>query len=249
VLDAPGREATVKGLIGQAVDANLAYVDQVTAATSHLSTVRAAAAVTAAQQTAASWAALATTPNLVVPANSAFLSADQLQSLATAQDKLAARKAAAAQARTRSLAALRSYVSSIDALLQNSAETRSNLGSLIGDIQNGQLSPSQATAQIASIINQRQDLENQIAAVPAPAQFGDASEQLRGSIAAALQDDYAIQGWITAWYDDDVYAYDRAYTQHEQATTAATTAKSNFLTAYNQLRATHLHLAPLEVDY
>jgi hypothetical protein len=68
-------------------------------------------------------------------------------------------------------------------------------------------------------------------------------------IAAALEDDYAIQGWITGWYDDDVYAYDRAYARHEQATTTASAAKSDFLATYNQLRATYLHLPPLDVDF
>ena len=125
----------------------------------------------------------------------------------------------------------------------------SNLGGLISDIENGQLSPSQATAQIASIINQRQDLQNQVIAVPTPTAFQPAAEKLRGSIAAALEDDYAIQGWIAGWYDDDAYAYDRAYARHEQATATASAAKSDFLATYNQLRATELHLPSLDVDF
>jgi hypothetical protein len=249
VLDAHGQSAAVKGLLDQALGANLEYVDQIVSATNNLSPVRATAAVTAGQEAADRFAAIGTAPNLTVPTNAAFASASQLQALATAKEKLAARKAAAAHARARSTEALQTYVRSIDGLLQNSAETRSNLGSLITDIQDGQLSPSQATAQIASIINQRQDLQNQVVGVPTPTQFRPAADKLRGSIAAALQDDYAIQGWITAWYDDDVYAFDRAYAQHEQATTAASAAKSDFLATYNQLRATHLNLPTLNVDY
>ena len=97
VVDASGPDAAAKALLDQALVANLAYVDRVTAATDDLSTVRASAAVTAGQQAAESFTALAATPNLSVPASSAFLSASQLQSLATDNGELAARKAATAR--------------------------------------------------------------------------------------------------------------------------------------------------------
>src|SRR5262249_36997023 len=141
------------------------------------------------------------------------------------------------------------YVRSIDALLENSAETRDNLGSLITDVDNNLLSPTQASAQIASIINQRQDLQNQVAAVAAPPGYRVAAEKLRDSIAAALDDDYAIQGLINSWYDGDVYAYDHAYSRHDEATARATAAKSDFLALYNRLRAQRLHLQPIDVNY
>jgi hypothetical protein len=133
--------------------------------------------------------------------------------------------------------------------VDESADTRSNLGTLIGDIESGQLSASQASAQIASIINQRQDLQNQAAVVSTPPSFTVAADKLRESIAAALEDDYAIQAWINAWYDDDPYAYERAYAEHEQATAQATTSKADFLSTYNDLRSKHLKLAPIDVNY
>ena len=98
VVDASGRDAAAtRRCLDQALVANLAYVDRVAAATDDLSTIRASAAVTAGQQAAESFTALAATPNLAVPASSAFLSASQLQSLATSEEKLAARKAATAR--------------------------------------------------------------------------------------------------------------------------------------------------------
>ena len=246
VLDVPGSQKAAKALLDQALAANLAYLDKVTSASSSLGGPRATAAATAAQQAAQSFTSLAAAePKLTVPATSAFLSVNQLQALATAQEK----QTAAKQAKAQSSAALRSYVRSIDGLLQNSAETRTNLGALIGDIQGNQITATEATSQISSIINQRQDLQNQVAAVPAPAPFRAVAEKLRSSIAAALADDYAIQGWISAWYDNDPYSFNRAYAKHEQATTTATTAKSAFLADYNRLRAKYLHLPPLDVSY
>lgn len=246
VLDVSGSQKAAKALLDQALAANLAYLDKVTSASNSLVGPRATAAATAAQQAAQSFTSLAAAePKLTVPATSAFLSVNQLQALATAQEK----QTAAKQAKAQSASALRSYVRSIDGLLQNSAETRTNLGGLIGDIQNNQITATEAISQISSIINQRQDLQNQVAAVASPAPFRTVAEKLRSSIAAALADDYAIQGWISAWYDNNPYSFNRAYAKHEQATTAATTAKRGFLADYNRLRARYLHLPPLDVSY
>jgi hypothetical protein len=250
VLEASSKDARTKALLDQALGANQAYLDKITEAATALTPLRAASAVTAARQAAQSFSTLATTtPTVTLPTDADFGSVEQLQTLAAAQAKAAAQRAVAARAKAQTRAAERSYVNSIDALLENSSETRANLGSLITDIENDQLSPTQASAQIASIINQRQDLQNQVAAVAAPARFRLAAEKLRDSIAAALDDDYAIQGWINGWYDADLYAYERSYSQHEQATARATAAKSDFLALYNQLRAERLQLQPLDVNY
>jgi hypothetical protein len=243
VLSAEGSDGEAKVLLNQAFIANLSYAEKVESAAKGLNTVRASAASTAGQQAAQAFTAVAATePKLIVPENGLFLSATQLQALA-------AERAKAAQARVASANSMRTYVRSIDGLLRSSAETKTNLGLLIDDIRNGQLSPSQATSQIASIINQRQDLQNQVSAVPAPPAFRAAADRLRASIKAALDDDYAIQGWITAWFDNDAYAFDRAFSRHEEATARASTAKAGFLALYNRLRARYLKLPPLDVSY
>ena len=113
VVDASGRNAAAKALLDQALVANLGYVDRVAAATVDLSTVRASAAATAGQQAAESFAALAATPKMALPVSSAFLSASQLQSLATDNEELAARRVATA----RGDAALYSIGGSVSGLL------------------------------------------------------------------------------------------------------------------------------------
>jgi len=204
VLDTSGKDAAAKRLLDQALAANISYLDRISVAASGLTAVRASAAVTAEAQVVQSYSMLsASVPGLTVLSNAIFASASQLQTLAAAQENAAQAQATATQAKAASTAALRTYVRSIDSLLQNSADTRSNLGALIGDIQNGQLSASGAASEISSIINQRQDLQNQVSAVATPTTFRVAAAKLRDSIAASLQDDYAIQGWINAWYDNE----------------------------------------------
>jgi hypothetical protein len=243
VLIVDGPDGERKALLGTALAANLSYAEKVQTAASGLNPIRASAATTAGQQAAQAFTAVsAAAPKLRVPQSGLFLSATQLQTLA-------AERARRAQSQATSKAALRTYVRSIDSLLRNSAETKANLGSLIDDIRNGQMSPSQATSEIASIVNQRQDLQNQASAVATPPVFRVAAERLRASVKAALDDDYAIQGWITAWFDNDAYAFDRAFSRHEDATARASAAKASFLSVYNRLRASYLKLPPLNVSY
>jgi hypothetical protein len=243
ILDARGDDVEAKALLEQALTANLGYAEKVKTAADGLNQVRASAAATAGQQAAQSYSVVgATAPTLALPPTGVFLSTSQLQALATEQ-------AEQAQAKATSTAALRSYVRSIDSLLRNSADTRANLASLIADIRNGQVSASQATSEIASIINQRQDLQNQVSAVPTPSQFRNAAVKLRDSIEASLDDDYAIQGWITAWFDGDSYAFERAFARHEAATARASAAKAEFLALYNRLRSRFLKLPSLSVSY
>jgi hypothetical protein len=243
ILDAGGDDLQVKALLGQALTANLSYAEKVKTAADGLNPVRASAAATAGQQAAQSYSAVGSAaPKLALPQTGVFLSAGQLQALAADQVKQA-------QAKATSTAALRSYVRSIDSLLRNSADTRANLASLIAGIRNGQVSPSQATSEIASTINQRQDLQNQVSAVPTPAPFRNAAVKLRDSIKVSLDDDYAIQGWINAWFDGDSYAFERAFARHETATARASAAKADFLALYNRLRGRFLKLPPLRVSY
>jgi hypothetical protein len=254
MLDAAGDDEQAKALLAQALEANLSYLDKLSFAANRLTSPRAAAAASAGERAAQAYGSLsAWSPDLTVPTRGDFISVTQLPALAAQQEtaarNAAERKAQAQREKAATTHAIRTYVESIDRLLANSAETRSNLGTLIGDIESGQLSAAQASAQIASIINQRQDLQNQAAVVATPPSFTVAADKLRQSIAAAIEDDYAIQAWINAWYDLDPYAYDRAYAEHEQATTKATNSKADFLTTYNDLRNKHLKLAPIDVNY
>jgi hypothetical protein len=159
--------------------------------------------------------------------------AEQAAAAKSKADKAAKAKAAAASA----TAAARSYTRQIDALLRNSAETRSDLGSLIAGIQNGTIPVYEARTQIDAILNQRQNLQNAVAAVAAPPALQHAATLLRDSIAAAIDDDQAIQGWSNAWYVDDVAAFNRHWTEHLDATAAATAAKQAFAAEYRRARA------------
>jgi hypothetical protein len=171
-----------------------------------------------------------------------YLPTAQLTTLAAQQQK-------EQQAKAATLSAIRSYVRSIDGLLRNSADTRSNLGNLINDAESGQIDSVQASAEIQGVINQRQDLQNQVSAVSAPAAFANASSSLRDSISASLQDDIAIQRWMNAWEAGDIAGESTAYQQHLAATETASSAKASFLGLYNQLRDRYLHLSPIDVAY
>jgi hypothetical protein len=251
---ATGSNATQGAALQNALAADLVYVTAVNAATKHLTPGRASAAVTAGQQAGQAYQnAASLTPTLTVPAASAYLPAQQLVTLAEQQKT--ARQAAqqkaqrAAQQKTAATNASGTYLRSMDSLLRNSADTRSNLGTLIGQVQSGQVDAAQATSTIAGVINQRQDLQNQASALPAPPAFRTTADLLRQSIAASLKDDYAIQSWINAWYSNDQAGFDQAYSQHLQATAQASQAKAAFLAAYNPLRSRYLHLTPLDVAY
>jgi hypothetical protein len=160
-----------------------------------------------------------------------------------AKEQAAAAKAKADKAtkahaaRASATAAARAYARQIDALLRNSAETRSDLGALIAGIQNGTIAAYEARTQIDAILNQRQDLQNAVAAVAAPAALQHAATLLRDSIGAAIDDDQAIQGWINAWYVDDVATFNRYWAEHLDATAAATRAKEAFAAEYSEARA------------
>ena len=169
-----------------------------------------------------------------------FDSVDQLVTLAGATQQKK-------QAQQQSLSSARNYVGSIDRLLTNSAEARGNLGALISNAQSGQITPVEAQAQVAAIVNQRQDLQNAIATASPPQGFQHAADLLRESIHQALNDDLAIQGWIGAWYSNDSATFNSFYAQHQQANTAATQAKQAFVAAYNTAREQVLHLGPLAI--
>jgi hypothetical protein len=240
VLEAHGDDVQAKALLEQALTANIHYAGKVKAASAGLDAARASAAARAADQAARSYSAAGTAaPKLALPRAGLFLSAGLLQTFASEQ----------AQTQATSSAALRSYAQAIDSLLRNSAVTRSDLRSLIGDVRRNRLSASQAASQIASVINQRRELSNQVSAAATPPQFRSASIKLVNSINAALDDDYAIQAWINARYGGDSYAVRRAFSRHQAATARASAAKADFLGLYNLLRGRFLGLRPISVSY
>lgn len=254
VLDRPQRDSRAALALTGALTANLSYARRVGVAATKLSPVRATAAMTAAQSARIAWQSVSTAdPELTVPPTNSLLGAAQLRALSQDQARAQAAKAAAArraqQQRTAVSARDRAWVQAIDSLLLNSAETRSDLGGLINDVQNGTIDPGAAIGRIEAIISQRQDLQNQISGHPAPPRFQAVAELLRQSIRYSLDDDLAIQGWIEAWYASDAYTYQRFYSEHESATSRASAAKAEFLQRYNALRSQLLRLPPVNVAY
>jgi hypothetical protein len=238
-----GKNAASGQLLHGALIADLAYANAAKSAATGLTPGTATALQTAGQQAADAYQAFsAAVPTVTVPQQRMYLTNAQLVTLAGQQQK-------AIQAKAAKTGAIRSYVRSIDNLLRNSADTRSNLGNLISDAQSGQVDSVQASAEIQSVVSQRQDLQNQVSAVSTPTAFAAASSGLRDSISASLQDDLAIQRWINAWEAGDVLGEESAYQQHLSATSTASSAKASFLATYNRLRARYLHLPPLNVAY
>jgi hypothetical protein len=243
MLEVRGDDRQAKALLAQALTANLGYGEKVEAAADGLDELRASAAATAGRQAAQSYSAAGSAaPKLVLPQTAIFQSASQLQSLAADQ-------AEQAHARAALIAAISSYVRSIDGLLRNSARTRASLATLIASVRGDRVSASQATAQIASIISQRQGLQTQVASVPTPTEFRNAAVRLRNSIRASLDDDYAIQEWISARFAGNSSAVKRAFARHDAATARASAAKADFLVLYNRLRSRFLKLPPIRVSY
>jgi zinc-ribbon domain len=238
VLRVDDEEAEQLELLRAALTASGQYAQRLIAASEQLSRARASAAETAADAALNRWTSLAAAgAGIDTPDEQAFTAVAQLATIATAREERAAEHA-------RGQAAARGYVEKIDRLLTNSAETRDDLGALITDVQDNTIAASEARARIAAIINQRQGLQNAVASIDVPPAFRRSSELLRASITAALDDDFAIQGWINAWYDYDARSYERFYSEHEQATARASAAKRAFVDEYDRVRKRRLKLGP-----
>jgi hypothetical protein len=228
--------SSLRTAVGSAAD----YGQSTSAAAANPTDGTVGAARSAADSARSSFTAVAAVfPGLTLPPSSAF-NADAIASITTAQQ---ASKQLAAQA----LSGAHSYVPQIDQLLTNSSETRGNLGDLINGVTNGTITSGEAKSQIAGILNQRQSLQNSVAAIDAPAGFRAASKLLRQSLAAAITDDYDIQGWIDAWDQNDQFTFTQFWQKHLAATGAATTAKQAFVSKYDAARRRVLRMAPLEI--
>jgi predicted Ser/Thr protein kinase len=235
-LDLAQDDADVATRLDQALEANLSWAEEVIQAAEDVDSAKARAAEEAEGNTRRAYQALAVAlPGVAVPPVSALSSTDRLVELTAVE-----------VGETSARAANRAYVESIDRLLTNSAETRLDLGRLVQQVQGRSISFADARGRIDAIIGQRQNLQNAIATVTTPAPFRNASELLRSSIGAALDDDFAIQAWINAVYQDDPSAADRL-AEHLAASRKASTAKQKFVDAYDRLRKQLLDLPPLKV--
>jgi hypothetical protein len=233
-------DAQTKNLVNQALTANLEYAQKVSAATRKLTPVTATAADSAAQRTKLAYAAVSARDSKVgVPPGSSFSGTKQLSALAT-------QVAAQTSKQTLATAAIRSYVHSIDNLLNSSVGARADLSSLISEAQNGTIGINEARDRIAGVISQRTSLQTQVAALDPPGPFAYSARLLSQSLAASLDDDRAIQGMINAYLDGSDPSY--FISQHEEATSSATNTKRQFLTVYNRARSRYLKLAPLSLD-
>jgi hypothetical protein len=134
-------------------------------------------------------------------------------------------------------------------MLRNSADTRGDLGTLIGGVQSNSLAYTYATARIASVISQRQGLRDDVARLETPTAFAAASELLRRSLTAAIADDVAVQRWIVAHYEGDPAAVGPAWEEQVAASGRATAAKRAFLDAYSGLAGRVGNLPALPDSY
>jgi hypothetical protein len=143
----------------------------------------------------------------------------------------------------------RVYAEQLARMLRNSADTRSDLGTLIGGVQNNSLAYTDAKARIAAVISQRQGLRDDVARLDTPAAFAGAAELLRRSLTAAIDDDVAVQRWIVAHYEGDPAAEGPAWQEQIAASDRATAAKRAFLEAYGRLAARGGNLPTLPDSY
>jgi hypothetical protein len=154
-----------------------------------------------------------------------------------------------AQAAGGSQTTVRSFVSALDQVLIESANTRGDLGLLIDQVNKGSITGDEAQSRIDSVINQRNDLRSAIEQVTPPSQFADAFTVLRRSIELSLRDDLAIRDWIDDLISGDQAAADSNWQRQLALSRQASAAKSEFLSTYNRLRGRLLHLQPLEINY
>ncbi len=233
-------DAATLALLRSAVSAAHDYGHAAAAAASAPTDGNLGAARSAADEARASFTAVSISlPEAAFPPASSF-NVDAISNIAAAQH-------ATTQKAAQTSASGQSYVRTIDQLLTNSSETRGNLGDLINGVTNGTVTSGEAKSQIAGILNQRQSLQNSVAAIDPPSGFREPGRLLRQSLAAAITDDYAIQGWIDAWDQNDRYTFDQFWNKHLAATRAATDAKQTFVTSYNLARRQKLHTGPLGI--
>jgi S1-C subfamily serine protease len=144
---------------------------------------------------------------------------------------------------------VRAFVSALDQVLIDSANTRGDLGQLISQVQQASITADEAQSRIDSVVNQRNDLRNAVEQVTPPSQFGNAFSLLHKSILLSLNDDLAIRDWIQDLINGDQAAADSDWQRQLALSGQASAAKSAFLSEYNGLRSRLLHLSPLQINY
>jgi S1-C subfamily serine protease len=144
---------------------------------------------------------------------------------------------------------VRAFVNALDSVLIESANTRSDLGQLINEVNQQSITADEALSRIDRVINQRNALRTATEQVTPPPQFGYAFSLLRRSIQLSLSDDLAIRDWIQDLINGDQAAADSDWQRQLSLSSQASSAKSTFLSVYNRLRSRLLNLPPLEINY
>jgi hypothetical protein len=144
---------------------------------------------------------------------------------------------------------VRGFVSALDQVLIESANTRGDLGQLISEVQQGSITAEEARSRIDSVVNQRNDLRSAVEQVTPPSQFNYAFSLLHKSILLSLNDDLAIRDWIEDLINSDQAAADSDWQRQLSLSSQASSSKSAFLAEYNGLRSRLLHLQPLQINY
>jgi hypothetical protein len=121
----------------------------------------------------------------------------------------------------------------LNVLLADSAQTKGDLGTLIGNVQSNPpaIDSDEALRQIDAIVQHREGLHAKLADFPAPAPLAKALHLLRDSITAALADDRLVRQCIVAHYDGDSAA-DALWQAQLEASGAASDAKDAFRAEY-----------------
>jgi hypothetical protein len=145
------------------------------------------------------------------------------------------------------------YVARTDAVLEKSAETRSDLGALGNKIsaqgagRSGGIGQDEAISEISQIIGRRRGLLDALP-VDAPAPFERAHELLRESLAASLAANEARKRWIGAFYaGSDREPELRADVAQLDSTASST--KDDFLAEYNTVRRQELDLPATHIRF
>jgi hypothetical protein len=140
-------------------------------------------------------------------------------------------------------------VRAIDEMLIDSARTRSELGTLIDQVNKSSIPHGEASASIDATTEQRRSLLAAVSSVSVPPPFIRSATLLRRSLVTSINDDLAIASWIDAKYAGDAAAEDYYWKRNVKLSAEASAAKTAFLREYNAKRRALLNLAPLDVRY
>ena len=151
-----------------------------------------------------------------------------------------------AQHRHEVRASVREWVAKVNNILTQSANGRSDLAAVFSQISNCQMTPDQGAQLLNSVASNRDSVLQQLAALPAPTAK---TQRLTANFQTALQNsaeaDRHYADWVLAqvnWYysspvgcPSGVLPSDNNKSAGDAASGVATSAKQNFVDAYNPL--------------